>query len=251
MIPVESAKGFEMIPGLSEGIIGAKAGESPEVVVKFDENYMIEELRGTEATYTVKVHKVNKVSLPPIDDALAQRIGETDLETLKKKFTEAAEKQFVMNRVNSIEDQIIGHLNKEHQFELPQEQVYNETKFQVNRIVSDAFRNGMNPDELDTYEKQIIDNAATRAETNVRTRYILSQISEKEKIAVTEDELFRQIFAMSQRERVPIKRFIRELKEKNGIESIKANILIGKTIAFLREHASITEVEATKNEPTA
>jgi trigger factor len=237
---------YEMIPGLAAGLVGMRAGESREIQVSFGENFMVPELRETQATYTVKVHSVQKANLPPIDDELAKKLGSSDLESVKNSFKELMEMRFFEDRIKEIDNQVITHLNKEYPFELPKEQLYQETKMQVEQIVSQIARSGLKPDE---YKKQIIESATSKADLTLRARYILIEVSKKENIPVTEQEIYEQLVAIAQSEGRSVKKVARKLEE-DTLEAIKNNIIIGKTIAFLRAHASITEVEETTSQAT-
>ncbi|MDF1812867.1 MAG: trigger factor [Verrucomicrobiales bacterium] len=248
MIPKEGDSGHEMIPGLADGIIGMKAGDSGDVEVTFDEEYFIEELRGTTATYSVTVNSVKTPELPAIDDELARKIGGENLEAIKEHYTNEMKAQLEQGRIQQIDNQILEHINKEHEFDLPKEEVFNETQYQVNQMVTNAYQQGMQPDDLDEHEKDIVDSATSRAVSNLRTRYILDVIAEKENIEVSDDELSRQIVMMAQKDRKPLKKFARELRDGPGFDAIRRDIRISKTIDFLRENASVKEVAPEEKE---
>ena len=45
----------QFIPGFEEQLVGTKAGEQKEIKVTFPEDYAVEDLKGKEATFVVKV----------------------------------------------------------------------------------------------------------------------------------------------------------------------------------------------------
>ena len=231
----------DMIPGLTSEILGMKAGESKSFAVSFPEDHFVEGLQGVEATYEVTVGKVLKAELPEVNDELANRIGHGSLDELKDAYQLNAEQEIENSRVRQIENQILEHINKEHEFDLPNELVYNETQAQVNQMVVDAYQRGMGQEDIDKYEEDIVATAGQRAVNNLRTRYLLGRIAEREKLDVSDDELFQHIVMAAQRAGKPPKKYARELRDGPGIEAVRNDLLISKTIAFLRENATITE----------
>ncbi|MDF1751565.1 MAG: trigger factor [Verrucomicrobiales bacterium] len=248
MIPKEGENGYEMIPGLADAIVGLKAGDSKEVDVTFGDDYFIEELKGISAVYKVDVESVQKPDLPPIDDDLARKVGGENLEAIKEHFTNEMKAQFEQGRIQQIDNQILERLNKEHEFEIPREQVFDETQHFVNQMVTNAYQQGMNPDDVDKHENEIVEDATARAVSNIRTRYMLDVIAEKEKITVSDDELTRQVVYMANQAKKPIKKYARELRDGPGFDGVRRDIMISKTIAFLRENANVTEVDAKPEE---
>ena len=248
MIPKEDEAGYELIPGLAKELVGLNAGDTKDVEVNFDEGYFVEELKETSATYHTTVKSVQKPDLPPIDDALARKVGGENLEAIKEHYTTEMEAQIEQGRFQQIDNQVLEHINKEHEFDLPKEQVFDETQYQVNQMVSNAVKQGLEQDAIDEHEKEIVDSATSRAVSNLRTKYILDVIAKKENITVTDDELTRQVVFMAEKERKPVKKYARELRDGPGFDAIRGDILISKTIAFLRENANITEVEPKPEE---
>src|SRR5262249_16171511 len=67
------------IPGLAEGLVGAKGGEERSVDAKFPEGYPRAELAGKDAKFEVKVKEVAKPVKPELDDELAKSLGAESL----------------------------------------------------------------------------------------------------------------------------------------------------------------------------
>ena len=243
-IPSENQnQNFEMIPGLAEGLVGVKTGETREVDVQFGEKHFVPELVDVSANYSVKICAVKKAVLPEINDALAEKIGLSSLEELRTQFRLETETKHSQERVDAIDQQILVHLNTEHEFDLPKEQIFQETQYQVNSMVSNALQQGLQSEDIDEHEKEILDSAGQRAVTNLRTRYLLEKITEKEGIKVSDEELKQEILVMAQQQKKPPQKLVRELQETQELENIRTNISISKAIAFLRENASVTEVD--------
>src|SRR6185369_16441641 len=75
--------GNAFLPGFSEQLMGAKAGEKKTVNVDFPADFVTPALGGKRATYEVEVAEVKQKILPVLDDAFAKGYGAENLEGLQ------------------------------------------------------------------------------------------------------------------------------------------------------------------------
>ena len=66
------------IPGFEDQLVGTKAGDAKDVVVKFPEDYHAENLAGKEAVFACKVNSISEKVLPELDDDFAKDVSEFD-----------------------------------------------------------------------------------------------------------------------------------------------------------------------------
>ena len=74
-------------------------------------------------------------------------------------------------------------------------------------------------------------------------RFGPNEIAEKEGIGVSEEEVSQRVYMMAMQQRRPVKKVARELRDNNAFGEVRQDILISKTIEFLRENAVVTEVD--------
>lgn len=91
-------------------------------------------------------------------------------------------------------------------------------------------------------------SAETQAKNNVKTMFILEEIAQKEGITASQEEVSQRVMMMAQQQRRPVKKLARELRDNNGFENIHQDIVISKTIEFLRSNAKVTEVDPPAEE---
>ena len=152
------------------------------------------------------------------------------------------------SRNQVIDNQILAHLNDEMTFDLPQHIVFNETQRQVNQLVSRGYEQGMSEGDIEENQEDLMKSAETQAKNNVKTMFILEEIAQKEGISASQEEVSQRVMMMAQQQRRPVKKLARELRENNGFENIHQDIVISKTIEFLRSNAKVTEVDAPAEE---
>ena len=61
----------QFIPGFEEGVAGHKAGDEFDLELTFPKDYHAKEMAGQKVVFSVKLHKVNELELPKLDDEFA------------------------------------------------------------------------------------------------------------------------------------------------------------------------------------
>ncbi len=89
----------QFIPGFEDQMIGMKVGEEKDLKVTFPKEYHAENLAGKEAIFTVKVHEVNEINKPELNEDIIKGLNLPDKEVktpaqFKKFLKENMEKYF-------------------------------------------------------------------------------------------------------------------------------------------------------------
>ena len=247
-VPEEGEEPREFIPGLSKAVDGMSAGDTKTFDAEFAEDFPVEAVAGKTVTYEIKVTQGKERELPTLDDAHAQAMGAETLEDLKDNVRAQFEQQMAQSRNQIIDNQLLAHLNDEMTFDLPQHIVFNETQRQVNQRVSRGYEQGMSEGDIEENQEDLMKSAETQAKNNVKTMFILEEIAQKEGITASQEEVSQRVMMMAQQQRRPVKKLARELRDNNGFENIHQDIVISKTIEFLRSNAKVTEVDAPAEE---
>lgn len=231
-------------PGFCDQLVGAAKDESREVTVSMPDDYPVEELKGKDIVYEVKITNLKEQKLPEIDDAFADKLVKgKNLEELK----EVMKTDMTADRVRRIEEairsQIVDYLNGNSDFELPREMVLQETQSRVNSIVEENAQRGIKDDDIQKHQQEIIDSASQQAQVSVRASFILQKIAEEEKIEITQQDMLYRITRIAEQQRRPVKKVIKELQKNQQMGQIQSSILISKTLDFLRQNASVEIVD--------
>jgi trigger factor len=73
-----------LIPGFEESLLGASAGDTRTVELRFPEDYGSEQLAGREASFEVSVKEVKLKELPDVDEDFAIDAGFDDVQELRE-----------------------------------------------------------------------------------------------------------------------------------------------------------------------
>jgi trigger factor len=228
------------LPKFCEQLVGQKQGETRLVIVEFPADFPVKELAGKKADYAVTVREVKEKVLPPIDDALAAKIvtGKTlvDLRQLLEHDIEHA-KEHDVERAK--ESQIMKYLHERIQFELPPALLQNETRRALAELVQRNRERGVTDEMLKEKERELIDGAAGVAAHRLKTNFILHRIAERENIQVAKEDVDLRIREEATRYDISPEKMRKELQQKDVLDDVAEQILMGKALDFLKANVSI------------
>ena len=240
------------LPGYAEQLIGLKEGDKKDVTITLDDQFPFEELRGKDITLHTSIEGIKEAKLPELNDEFAGKlVPDKTLEDITAMLREnmGIEKAKQINELKV--NQIVEHLNSVVSFDLPEEIVQRETQNQANALVEEGSKQGASDEDMVNQQEQIFTVATQRANTNLRTNFLLQEIAAAEKISVSDGDLLQHIQKIANARKEPIKKVIKDLQKQRQIQGIRNSLLIGQTIDFLLEQAKVTEVSAEEFEAQA
>jgi len=232
------------LPRFCEQIIGMKRGETRSVQVEFPAEFPVTELAGKMADYAVTLNEIKQKVLPSIDDAFAARLvpGKTvaDLRQMIEHDLEH-EKEHEVERAK--ESQIFKFLQEHTAFDLPPPLLKNETRRALNELVHRNRERGVPDDMLKGKEKELVEGAGSLAAHRLKTNFILSRIAEREKIEVSREEIDARIREEAARYDISVDKMRKELQEHDGLNSLAEQLLLAKTLDFLKANVSVEKTQ--------
>src|SRR6476620_10156801 len=239
------------LPNFCEQLIGLKPGEPRLVIVDFPSDFPVKELAGKKADYAVTLREIKEKVLPPIDDALATKLvpGKT-LDALREMIEHDLEHAKEHDSERAKEAQILKYLHERIQVELPPALLQNETRRALTELVQRNRERGVTDDMLKEKEKELIDAAAGMAAHRLKTNFILHRIAEREKTQVTKEDLDSRIRQEAARYDISPDKMRKELQQRNALDDLAEQLLLGKTLDFLKANVSVelTKEPAVKEE---
>jgi len=183
----------QTIAGFTDGILGAKKGETKEVKVTFPADYFKKDIAGKDAVFQITVHEIKEKQLPVLDDDFAKDLSLESLAALRdilrknmETEQERAQRQFLIKQVS---DQLV----EKHPIDLPPSMVEERVKTLNERLKQYLTRQGASEEDWKTNaDKMAVKNKA-EAERQLRLSYVLSEIAKAEKLDVTDAEIDEQV----------------------------------------------------------
>jgi trigger factor len=228
------------LPKFCEQIVGQKAGETRAVSVDFATDFPVKELAGKQANYNVTVREIKQKVLPVLDDMFAAKLvaGKT-MGDLRKIIEHDLAHEKEHERERAKEGQVVKYLHERIQFELPSPLLKSETRRILADLVQRNRERGVSDEMLKGKEKELIESAAGLAAHRLKTNFILHRIAEREQIKVSPDDINARLREQAAQYNVPVEKMRKELHEHDGLDAFAEQILLGKTLDFLKANVSI------------
>ena len=230
------------IPGFSEQLIGAKAGEQRTVNVDFPADFVSKELQGKKGVYQVEVVEVKEKILPELNDELAKKYGADNVEKLTIGVRTDLENELKYSRSKAVRQQVINTLLEKLNFELPESAVAAETRNLVYDLVRQNTQRGVAREIIEKQKDEIYAVAAGNAKERVRFAFIVQRIAEQEKIQVSQEDAMRRAQSVAMMNQIPLEQFIKDLQQRNGVNELYEQVLHEKVLELLEKNATITEI---------
>ena len=232
------------LPKFCQQLVAQEPGETRLVIVNFPDDFPVKQLAGKKADYAVTLREIKEKILAPVDDVLAAKLipGKTLVE-LRQMIEHDVEHAKEHDVERAKESQIMKYLHERIQFEVPPALLQNETRRALAELVQRNRERGITDEMLKEKEKELIDGAAGLAAHRLKTNFILHRVAEREKIQVTKEDVDRQIRQEAARYDVSPEKMRKELRQQDALDDIADQILLGKTLDFLKANVSVEQSE--------
>jgi trigger factor len=237
------------IPGFEEQLLGIAAGETRNLKVPFPKNYANEKLAGQPAEFETTATVIEAPQATVIDDAFAKALGLESLDKLRQAARERLTAEFAGTTRQRVKRMLLDRLDESHRFEAPPSLVAEEFNLMWNSIKAEMESNGKTFADEDTTEEAAREEYHRIADRRVRLGLVLSEIGEKNKITVTDDEVSRAVIErarqMPGREK-EVWDYYRN--NANALAQLRAPIYEDKVVDFILELANVTEKKVTRED---
>ena len=184
-----------VVPGFEEKLEKMKPGEEKEFSLDVPKDYSVKELAGKKIEFKVRAMSILKTELPEINDEFAKSLGKFEnLASLKKNIEEGLKMEKQKKARGKLRGEIIDKIIGSMEWEIPDSLVQVERK----RISTDfkqsflrnsqvSFEDYLNKTKKS--EQEIEESFLKPAQRNVKTYLILKEISRKENIKASDQEV--------------------------------------------------------------
>ncbi|KQT04368.1 MULTISPECIES: trigger factor [unclassified Bradyrhizobium] len=237
------------IPGFEEQLIGIGANETRTLKVSFPKNYMNEKLAGQPAEFETTATLIEAPQDLAIDDEFAKSLGLESLDKLKEAARERLTAEFATATRQRVKRALLDRLDEAHRFEAPPSLVDEEFNLMWNSVKAEMDSAGKTFADEDTTEDKAKEEYRKIADRRVRLGLVLSEIGEKNKITVTDDEVGRAVIerarSMPGREK-EVWDFYRN--NAQALAQLRAPIYEDKVVDFILELANVTEKKVSRED---
>jgi len=239
--------GGNLIPGFEEGLLGAGAGETRTIGLKFPADYGAEHLAGRDASFEISVKEVKLKRLPELDEDFAidagfdsvaelradieSRLIEAEEQKIEDEFREAALDAAVAQATVPITPALAEARAREMWermlHSLSHRGISREAYLQIAGREEAAILAEMQPD----------------AEQALRREAVVTAIVAAEAIAPSDEELLVAIGPTAEREGVEAEKLLEDLRRAGRLEDVREDLAARKAVEWVAERAKPISVE--------
>ena len=237
------------IPGFEDQLIGIASGETRNVKASFPKNYAAPNLAGKDAEFETTASLIEAPQESKVDDEFAKNLGMESLDKLKEAMRERLVQEFSGASRQRVKRTLLDKLDETHKFGPPPSLVEEEFNLMWNSIKAEMESTGKTFADENTTEEAAKEEYHKIADRRVRLGLVLSEIGEKNKITVTDDEVSRALIDRARQSPGREKEvwdFYRS--NPNALAQLRAPIYEDKVVDFILELANVTEKKVSRDD---
>lgn len=229
------------LPGFSEALSGARAGDERQFSVTYPDDYPQGDLGGRTVAFTARVKGVQRKQLPALDDEFAQQVSDAKtLEELKAKLRAHLEEMRARREKELTRQRLLDALLARHDFPVPEALVEQQMNVRLQRQVRALMAQGIDPKRVDVDWQRAWRAGREAAARETRLGLLLDRIAATESLETSEEELSQEIERMAQQRQQTPEAVRARLTKEGTLDSMKDAIRSEKVIDFLLAQARLS-----------
>ncbi len=230
--------GADTLEAFSANLRGMSPGEEKEFDVAYPEDYGDAKLAGRTIHFRAELKGIRRKELPELNDAFAADLGDfKSLDELREEIRKGLQGEQEYLAQQRAKAKLVDELVSRHEFPVPEALVEQQIQNQVEQYLRGLAAQGADLDSVKLDWGKIRESQRERATKEVKASLLLERIADREALAVTHEEVDREVQRIARRGREPVAAVRRRLEEDGGLNRIANRIRTDKTLSLLFEHA--------------
>ena len=233
------------VPGFDEQIIGMMPDESKSFEVKYPDDYEDKELAGKNVKFDIKVESLRERKVPELNDEFAKSFGggietvDQLREDIKMHLQQAREDAAERDVERSIVDQIV----EKSEVCVPDVLVDHEVGHDLQDMQQSLSRQNVTLSQylqsVGKDQEEFLKELRESAEQRIKAGLVMGEISDKEGIDVTDEDVEAEIERMAEASGTTKEAVEAYIGTRGGRESLKNTMLNRKILDYLKSVSSI------------
>jgi trigger factor len=235
----------QTFPSLDAALPGMASEEMRSVELEFPDNFSDKALAGTKQKSQITLNSISAVSMPELNDEFAKALNSDSVEELTARMRESIVQAKEQMTRDMVQDQLLESLRGSSKIEVSDNmwealanqrlsEISQEVRRQGKTIEDYAKENGMTVDEL-------VKAWHEQAKVHVERAMVVREVFAKEKLAITNEELNTELFAMAQEYQMEPMELLEAMRKAGSLQELQFRAISRKVTDFLIENAVITE----------
>ncbi len=249
--PVSGAKGQDyplalgsdtFIPGFEDNVVGLKKDDTKTFDLVFPKDYQHKPLADKKVTFTVVVKAVKEVKEDEVNDEFAKSVGPFEsLKQLKEDIKKQLKDQKAQEANDIFKNKVVEQLVVNSDIDAPETLVQEQVEGLVQEFKQNLIYRGITFEQHVkesglSEEEFMTQNFGERAENQVKAGLALSEVANKEKLEVSDEDI--EIRLQLLKNQYKNEEMVKQLEGDQAKRQIASNLLTEKTVDKLVEYAT-------------
>jgi trigger factor len=229
--------GKNTLAAFNEALRGAKVGQELTFEADYPADFGDRRLAGQTVSYDVTVKAIKKKTYPERDAELAKQLGGVETwEEFEAQLRERAARRKKDALESGAKNKMLDELIGRYHFPVPESIVQQRVDARLERGLRALAQQGMKAEDMRKLDFTRL-RAAQRdeAEREVRASLVVDRIADAENVAVTDEELDRELLMLSIQAREPYEALRDRLQKDGGLARLREEMRREKTGTVLYE----------------
>lgn len=236
------------IPGFEEQLVGTNIGDDVVVKVTFPAQYHAEELAGKEAEFRCHVHEIRTKTLYELDDTFAKEVGGVDtIEQMRAVMRQNLQGYYDGRSEMELQEKLLRQAAATVDANFTVEEEAAAVEEQMQALEAQLAQKGLTVEAYCQFTgataEQLREDARPEALERLRMQRAVDEIVLLEGIKAEKEEMDLQLEAVCRENNMSMEQ-LKPYMDDNFYAAVEKSVLTYKVMAFLRENANITVVEA-------
>jgi len=218
---------------LNDHLSGLHPQETGRFVISYPADHAQKKLAGRTIEYEVRVVSIKEKKVPELSDDWAKDLGEYEnLTVLREKIRQELLKAKEETARRDMGDEMVGDLLGKLDMEVPDSLLAEETRGLLSRWASSL------PREIPAGQmEELKQKAREQARRNIKESLVLTKLAEREKIAVSDEEIEEEIKSMAKKNNIPLAQLVENIHQEGRREDLRNTLRLRKAVDFLLQNA--------------
>jgi trigger factor len=230
--------GADTLEAFSANLRGMSPDEEKEFDVTYPEDYGDNKLSGRTIRFRARLKVIRRKELPELNDAFAADLGDfKSLEELREEIRRSLQREQAFLAQQRAKAKLVDELVKSHGFPVPEALVERQIQNQVEQYLRGLAAQGADLDSVKLDWAKARESQRERATHEVKASLLIEKIADRESVAVTNEEVDREVQRIARQSREAVAATRRRLEEDGSLNRIASRIRADKTLSLLFEHS--------------
>jgi trigger factor len=239
--------------GLDNALKGMNAEEMKTAELTFPDTFSDSTWAGRKMKVQVTLNSLSAVTLPVLDESFAKSLKTESVEELKTRMRDSIVEAKKQMSNDMLQEQLLESLREASEISVSDNMWEALANQRLTEIAEQQAQQGKSLEQYAAENGMVIDDLIKawheQAKVHVERAMIVREIFSTEKLAITNEELNEELFAMAQEYQMEPMELLEAMRKSGSLQELQFRAISRKVTNFLIENANITEGEAPAPKP--